>query len=84
VKRGTRRNASLLPRGRQEECISLSVAADGFRELNLLAQGKVSVPWINPSALMTLAYRGTESLRGRIPIKTIAVFPSWDVGGLPS
>jgi hypothetical protein len=41
----------------------------------------VSVAWINPSASVTLAYRGTGPLRRRIPLKTIAVFPSWDVMG---
>jgi len=72
---------SLLPRGKQGDCISLSFAADSFRELKLLAQRKVSVAWINPSASVTLAYRGTGPLRGRIALKTIAVFPSWDVMG---
>src|SRR5262245_12020517 len=71
----------ILPRGKQGDCISLGFAADSFRELKLLAEGKVSVAWINPSASVTLAYRGTGPLRGRIPLKTIAVFPSWDVMG---
>jgi len=72
---------SLLPRGKQGDCISLSFAADSFRELKLLAAGKVSVAWINPSASVTLAYRGTGPLSGRIPLRAIAVFPSWDVMG---
>jgi TRAP-type uncharacterized transport system substrate-binding protein len=72
---------SLLPRGKQGDCISLSFAADSFRELKLLAEGKVSIAWINPSASVTLAYRGTGPLRGRIPLRAIAVFPSWDVMG---
>jgi TRAP-type uncharacterized transport system substrate-binding protein len=72
---------SLLPRGKQGDCISLSFAADSFRELKLLGEGKVSVAWINPSASVTLAYRGTGPLSGRIPLRTIAVFPSWDVVG---
>lgn len=72
---------SLLPRGKQGDCISLSFAADSFRELKMLGQGKVSVAWINPSASVTLAYRGTGPLSGRIPLRTIAVFPSWDVVG---
>jgi TRAP-type uncharacterized transport system substrate-binding protein len=72
---------SLLPRGKQGDCISLSFAADSFREIKLLAEGKVSVAWINPSASVTLAYRGTGPLRGRIPLRAIAVFPSWDVMG---
>jgi TRAP-type uncharacterized transport system substrate-binding protein len=72
---------SLSPRGKQDNCISLSFAADSFRELKLLAQGKVSIAWINPSASVTLAFRGTGPLRGRIPLRTIAAFPSWDVIG---
>jgi len=72
---------SLLPRGKQGDCISLSFAADSFRELKLLAEGKVAVAWINPSASVTLAYKGTGPLRGRLPLRTIAVFPSWDVMG---
>jgi len=72
---------SLLPRGKQENCIALAFAADSFRELKLLAEGKVSVAWINPSASVTLAYRGTGPLRERIPLRVIATFPSWDVMG---
>jgi TRAP-type uncharacterized transport system substrate-binding protein len=72
---------ALLPRGKQGDCISLAFAADSFRELQMLADGKASVVWINPSASVTLAYRGTGPLKGRIPLRAIAVFPSWDVMG---
>jgi TRAP-type uncharacterized transport system substrate-binding protein len=72
---------SLSPRGKQEDCFSLSFAADSFREIKLLAEGKASVAWINPSASVTLAYRGTGPLRGRVPLRVIATFPSWDVMG---
>ncbi|HXF76773.1 MAG TPA: TAXI family TRAP transporter solute-binding subunit [Methylomirabilota bacterium] len=72
---------ALLPRGKQGDCVKLSFAADSFRELKLLGEGKISVAWINPSASVTLAYRGTGPLRGRIPLRAIAVFPSWDVMG---
>jgi len=72
---------SLLPRGRQENCISLSFAADSFRELKLLADRKISMAWINPSASVTLAHKGTGPLEKKIPLRVIAVFPSWDVMG---
>ena len=72
---------ALLPRGKQGNCISLAFAADSFRELQMLADGKASVAWINPSASVTLAYRGTGPLKERIPLRAIAVFPSWDVMG---
>lgn len=72
---------SLLPRGSQDNLIALSFGADSFRELKMLADGKISVAWINPSASVTLAYRGKGPLRERIPLRTIAVFPSWDLMG---
>ncbi len=72
---------AILPRGRQEDCITLGFAADSFRELKLLAQRKVSVAWINPSASVTLAYKGTGPLGRPMPLRAIAVFPSWDVMG---
>ncbi len=72
---------SLLPRGGQVDCVSLSFGADSFRELKMLADGKISMAWINPSASVTLAYRGKGPLEGRMPLRTIAVFPSWDVMG---
>ena len=72
---------SLLRRGKQENCITLSFAADSFRELKLLGEGKVSVAWINPSASVTLAYKGTGPIGRPIPLRAIAVFPSWDVMG---
>ena len=72
---------AILPRGKQEDCITLGFAADSFRELKLLAQRKVSVAWINPSASVTLAYKGTGPLGKAMPLRAIAVFPSWDVMG---
>jgi TRAP-type uncharacterized transport system substrate-binding protein len=72
---------AILPRGKQEDCVNLSFAADSFRELKLLGEGKVSVAWINPSASVTLAYRGTGPLGRPLPLRTNAVFPSWDVMG---
>lgn len=72
---------SLMPRAGQDPALSLSFAADSFKELQLLAQGKVSMAWINPSAAVTLAYKGTGPLGGRVPLRAIAVFPSYDVMG---
>ncbi|OGQ83884.1 MAG: hypothetical protein A3F90_11915 [Deltaproteobacteria bacterium RIFCSPLOWO2_12_FULL_60_19] len=72
---------SLSPRGGQSDSVSLSFAADSFREIKLLAEGKISVAWINPSASVTLAYRGTGPLGRPIPLRIIAVFPSWDLIG---
>lgn len=68
-------------RAQKETGVSLSFAADGFRELRAVAEGKISLVWINPSAAVTLAYKGKGPFRKRLPLRTIAVFPSYDVMG---
>jgi TRAP-type uncharacterized transport system substrate-binding protein len=63
----------------REKGISFSFAADGFRELQAVSRGKLSVGWINPSVAATMAFRGKGLFSKRQPIRTIAVFPSYDV-----
>lgn len=62
-----------------ENSVSLSFAADSFREIKGVADGKYSLGWINPSAAVTLAVRGKGPFRKRLPLRAIAVFPSYDV-----
>lgn len=66
---------------KRENRISLSFAADGFRELRAVGEGKVSLAWINPSVAATLAFRGKGPFRRPLPLRAIAVFPSYDVMG---
>ncbi len=61
--------------------VSLSFATGGFREITALADGKFSLAWVNPSVALTMAYRGKGPFRKRLPVRTIAVFPSYDVMG---
>ena len=68
-------------RGQGKSGISLAFAADGFRELRALAEGRISLVWINPSVAVTMAYRGKGPFRSRVPLRAIAVFPSYDVMG---
>jgi TRAP-type uncharacterized transport system substrate-binding protein len=63
----------------REKGISLSFAADGFRELQAVVGGKLSLAWVNPSVAATMAFRGKGLFSRRQPIRTIAVFPSYDV-----
>src|SRR6476659_9868373 len=46
-----------------------------------VAEGKYSLAWVNPSVLLTMAYRGTGPYPRKLPLRTIAVFPSYDVMG---
>jgi TRAP-type uncharacterized transport system substrate-binding protein len=68
------------PRTRKDG-VSLSFAADGFRELQALAERRMSLVWINPSAAATLAFKGKGPFSRRLPIRIVATFPSYDVMG---
>jgi TRAP-type uncharacterized transport system substrate-binding protein len=68
-------------RAQHENGVSLSFAADGFHELRAVAEGKISVAWINPSVAATLAFKGKGPFSKPLPIRTLAVFPSYDVVG---
>ncbi|MFQ5851174.1 MAG: TAXI family TRAP transporter solute-binding subunit [Candidatus Binatia bacterium] len=73
---------SLKATGAQRENgVSLSFAADGFWELKAVAERKVSLAWVNPSVAATLAFRGKGPFRKPLPLRTVAVFPSYDVMG---
>jgi hypothetical protein len=61
--------------------VSISFATGSFREIIAVADGKYSMVWINPSVMLTMACRGKGPFRKKLPLKTIAVFPSWDVIG---
>jgi len=61
--------------------VPISFATGSFREIIAVAQGTYSLAWVNPSVLLTMAYRGTGPFKKRLPLRTIAVFPSFDVMG---
>lgn len=64
-----------------DNSVSLSFAADSFREIKGVADGRYSLAWINPSAAVTLAFKGKGPFRQRVPLRVIATFPSYDVMG---
>jgi len=72
---------SLRAKSNDRKGISLSFATGGFREIRELAEGKLSLAWVNPSVCLTMAYRGKGPFTKRLPLRTIAVFPSYDVMG---
>jgi hypothetical protein len=77
---GTALNLSLTART-SDHGVSFSFVTGGAREIVAVAQGKISLAWINPSVFVTMAYRGKGPFRKRYPLRTIAVFPSHDVFG---
>lgn len=64
-----------------KDSISLSFAAHGFPELRAVSDRKLSLAWLNASVAATLAYRGKGPFRKPLPLRVIAVFPSYDVMG---
>lgn len=79
---GRRLVISMAARGGERgNDISLSFATGSFREIMGVAQGKLSLVWVNPSAMLTMAYRGKGPFPRRLPLRTIGVFPSYDVMG---
>jgi TRAP-type uncharacterized transport system substrate-binding protein len=72
---------SLDAKSNDRKGLSLSFATGSFREISAVAEGKFSLAWVNPSVLLTMAYRGKGPFRKRLPLRTLAVFPSYDVMG---
>lgn len=68
-------------RKNQNTDVAISFATGSFREIVAVAEGKYSLAWVNPSVLLTMAYRGKGPFRKRLPLRTIANFPSFDVMG---
>lgn len=61
--------------------IPISFATGSFSEIIGVANGLYSLAWINPSVMLTMAYRGTGVFRKPLPLRTVATFPSFDVMG---
>ncbi|MBM2802947.1 MAG: hypothetical protein HW419_840 [Deltaproteobacteria bacterium] len=61
--------------------VPVSFATGSFREISAVAAGEYSLAWVNPSVLLTMAYRGKGPFKKALPLRTIAVFPSFDVMG---
>ena len=43
-----------------------------------IAKGDLDLAFVNPSAMLTQAYRGTGLYREPLPVRVIASYPSWD------
>ena len=72
---------SLTPKANDSKGIALSFTTGGFDAIRAVARGEFSLAWVNPSVLLTMAYRGKGPFAKRLPLRAIAVFPSYDVVG---
>lgn len=59
--------------------LGMSFGVGGSRaNLMRVARQELSLLWINPNAPLSLAYHGRPPFTAPLPLRTIAVFPSWD------
>ena len=72
---------TLTPKPNDRKGIALSFTTGGVGAIRAVAAGKFSLAWVNPSVQLTMAYRGKGPFPKRLPVRTIAVFPSYDVMG---
>jgi len=43
-----------------------------------VAKGGIEMAFVNPSALLTQAYRGVGIFKEKLPVRVVASYPSWD------
>lgn len=43
-----------------------------------VVQGGIEMAFVNPSALLTQAYRGVGLFKTKLPVRVVATYPSWD------
>ena len=50
----------------------------GMRAPIEVGEKRVDVAYVNPSPVVTMAYRGRGFYKTKMPLKALAAFPSWD------
>ncbi len=59
--------------------LGLSFGVNGFHDnIMQVVNKEISLLWVNPNAPLALAYRGCAPFTKPLPLRAIAVFPSWD------
>jgi TRAP-type uncharacterized transport system substrate-binding protein len=62
-----------------DDNVGIAFGVDGFRDnIMQVARKELSLLWINPNSPLTQAYRGCAPFSEPLPLRALAVFPSWD------
>jgi TRAP-type uncharacterized transport system substrate-binding protein len=56
----------------------LKIATGLIGLAHAVARGDIDAAFVNPSALLAQAYRGTGLFKEPLPVRTLATYPSWD------
>jgi hypothetical protein len=75
---GARLKMTLAAAPRPKKGVSISFATGGTLILEQVARKKVDVGWVNPATGLAMAVRGKGIFKEPLPLKTLALFPSWD------
>src|SRR5205823_9305383 len=90
IARGMSRDRTDPARPYRDMRVSLGNAVDGGFRDNLsfatgtpdlafaVARGEIALAVVNPAAYLSMAYRGTGPFTSPLPVRAIAVMPSWD------
>lgn len=74
---------SIKPSSREEQFpgITMGINGDlmgGMKAPIEVGKQRIDVAFINPSAIVTMAYRGKGFYKEKLPLRALASFPSWD------
>jgi TRAP-type uncharacterized transport system substrate-binding protein len=74
---------AIQPSSREEQFPGMTMGINGDLMGGMKApvevgKRRVDVAFINPSAIVTMAYRGKGFYREKMPLRALASFPSWD------
>ncbi|MEX0806290.1 MAG: hypothetical protein WD688_23675 [Candidatus Binatia bacterium] len=74
---------SIRPSSREEPFPDLTMGINGdlwggMKAPIEVAKRRVDVAFVNPSAVVTMGYRGKGYYKEKLPLRALATFPSWD------
>src|SRR5262245_29605750 len=74
---------SIKPSSKEEQLPPLTMGINGdvmggMQAPVEVAKKRVDVGFVNPSAIVTMAYRGKGFYKQKLPLRALASFPSWD------
>jgi len=74
---------SIAPGSREEPFPDLTMGINGdlwggMKAPIEVAKRRVDVAFVNPSAVVTMGYRGKGYYKEKLPLRALATFPSWD------
>ena len=76
-------NISITPSSKEEQHppVRMGINGDlmgGMQAAIEVARRRIDIGFVNPSAIVTMAFRGKGFYKEKLPLRALASFPSWD------